>query len=368
MKRFLTTFMAIVMAFVLCCSVGFAAWGGGDTEGDIDLGALSAALGISEEDLEKLTEGELDLDIIDLGQIDLGAVVEAVGMTQEEAIEALSEGMGGDIDLSGIDLSAVDVAGVVESIGLTKDDLQQIFEGNMESLELNPFNMDVGGFAQSVGLDKEQAEKIIQSTMEIDPAVMEIFDVTKLNLKALAAALGLTPDEMLALVQGELDYHVLKLSNINLPALLDALGMNQQALFDLLEEEIGIEGLDLSVLDLYEVDLSAAVEALGLTEEQIFALIEGELDPTTLDFTKIDVFGILDGLGLTVIEAAQLGLGFAGLGHIDLLGIAEAVAGGAMLGLVAAGAAVLVIIILLAVIGRKKRCGKPVPVEGLSQA
>ena len=101
MKRFLISFTAVLMAVVLCCSVGFASAPDENESGDIDMGALSAALGLSEEELEKLTEGELDVSDIDLGQVDLGAVVEAVGMTQEEALEVITEGMDADVDLNG---------------------------------------------------------------------------------------------------------------------------------------------------------------------------------------------------------------------------------------------------------------------------
>ena len=370
MKRFLISFTAVLMAVVLCCSVGFASAPDENESGDIDMGALSAALGLSEEELKKLTEGELDVSDIDLGQVDLGAVVEAVGMTQEEALEVITEGMDADVDLSNIDLSQVDVEKMVDSIGLTDEDLNHIFQGKTEQIQLNPFNIDVGGFAQSIGLDEAQTEQIIQSTMDLDPEIMGVVDVTKLNLKGLAAALGLTPDEMMALVQGELALSSLDLRKIDLMALVSALGMTEEGLFDLLEGEIGIEGLDLSVLDLDEIDLGALVDALGLTQEEIFAIAEGTLDPAELDLSKLDPAAILDALGLTVLEAAQLGLAFAGMGHVDLIGTVRGIGRGALTGLIAAAVVVLIIIILLAVIGRKKRGKKqaaPVAVESVPE-
>ena len=370
MKRFLTTFTAVLMAMVLCCSVGFASAPGEYDPDDIDMGALSEALGLSEKDLEKLTEGELDGSSIDLSQVDLGAVVEAVGMTQEEALDSIAEGMGADVDLSSIDLSRVNVEQMVDSIGLTDEDLNHIFQGKTEQIQINPFTIDVGGFAQSIGLDQAQTEQIIQSTMGLDPEIMEMVDVTKVNLKGVAAALGLTPDEMMALTLGELDLSCLDVRKIDLVALVSALGMKEEGLFDLLEAEIGIEGLDLSVLNLEEIDLGALVDACGLTQEEFFALMEGKLAPESLNLRKIDPPGILDALGLTVVEAAQLGLGFGGMGHVDLIGTLRGIGRGALTGLIAAAVVILIIIILLAVTGRGKRSGKqakPASVERISE-
>ena len=370
MKRFLISFTAVLMAVVLCCSAGFASAPGEFDPGDIDMGALADALGLSEEELEKLTEGELDVSDIDLGQVDLGAVVEAVGMTREEALESITEGMDADVDLSNIDLSQVDVEQMVDSIGLTDEDLNHIFQGKTEQIQLNPFNIDVGGFAQSIGLDEAQTKQIIQSTMDLDPEIMGVVDVTKVNLKALAAALGLTPDEMMELVQGALPLSSLDLSKIDLGALVGALGMTGDDVLALLSKEIGIEGLDLTVLDLEEVDLVALVDALGLSEDQLSALLENELDPSTLDLTALDIPAALDALGLTVLEAAQLGLAFAGMGHVDLIGTVRGIGRGALTGLIAAAVVVLIIIILLAVTGRKKRSKKqaaPVAVESVPE-
>jgi hypothetical protein len=131
--------------------------------------------------------------------------------------------------------------------------------------------------------------------------------------------------------------------------------MTEAGLFDLLEAEIGIEGLDLSVLHLDEINLGALLDALGLTQKEILAIAEGTLDPSELNLDQIDPAAVLDALGLTVMEAAELGFAFAGMGHVNIRGIVSNVGHGALGGVIAGAVVILIIIILLAVIGRKKR-------------
>lgn len=194
-------------------------------------------------------------------------------------------------------------------------------------------------------------------------------DLSGLDLEALADALGLTIDEMMQLAQGEADITILDLNEVDLAALVEALGMTEADVFAMLEAEIGIEGLDLSVLDLDEIDLGALVDALGLTQEEVFALMEGKLDPAELDLSGMDPAAALDALGLTVVEAAELALAFAGMGDVDVGGTLSSIGRGALIGCGVGVGVVLVIIILLAVTGRKKskKQAEPVTAESASE-
>ena len=184
-------------------------------------------------------------------------------------------------------------------------------------------------------------------------------DLSGVDLEAMADALGLTTEELMALAQGEMELNELDLGRIDLEGLVNAAGMTEADLFEMIRSESGLDALDLSVVDLDEIDLEALVAALGITEEEAFALIEGELEPTEVDLSGMDVAAVLAALGLTVEDVIDiimpLVLESMGLENMDWKGLLGGIGKGFLIGTAAGVAVVILIIVLLAVTGRKKR-------------
>lgn len=185
-------------------------------------------------------------------------------------------------------------------------------------------------------------------------------DPEDVDVEALAAALGLTTQELEALLQGELEFSALDLSRIDLEKVFLALGISEAELFEEIRQEPGLEHLDLSMLHLSEVDLEALVTAFGLTDEEFFALLNSELAFDDLDLSRVDFSAVLDALGLTLSELIALILSGVGQGGVDWMGLLRSMGRGALTGLGLGAAAVVLILVLLAVTGRKKRAaGEP---------
>jgi hypothetical protein len=150
MKRILTAMTVLLLALILCVVPCFAAAG---FDGEVDLEAMARAMGLTEEELLRLADGELDFNDVDLSQIDLGAVVEAAGMTEEEVIDTIEDSLGlGDDVLSDVSLSEIDVGALVEAAGLTADDLNGLVSGELDPSTLDLSQVDPQAMTDAIGL------------------------------------------------------------------------------------------------------------------------------------------------------------------------------------------------------------------------
>lgn len=423
MKRFLTTFTAVLLAVVLCCAVGFAAEAPvshyvEEMDAEIALPAWEdhyflypnmpednpdlAYLEMTPEEIDAILVPSgilLDVMYYDLSYEVVVQVMEddmssqvfnywELSEAEREAIAAASESVYSEMD---IELTAIEWVGADNAVWMVVEyemsgDLwcyqyNTVYNGKTLSLTASLYMTDSSLEAMKGDIRSVTAMMATGTVFRhTDPTpegkgsltgdligdVTGGMDLSGLDLEALAEALGLTIDEMMRLAQGEADLTILDLDKVDLAALVKALGMTEAEFFELLEAEIGINGVDLSVFTLDEIDLGALVDALGLTEEEVFALVQSEMDPSELDLSGIDPAAVLDALGLTVVEAAELALAFAGMGGVDVGGTLSSIGRGALIGCGVGVGVVVIIIILLAVTGRKKRSKKqaePVAVE-----
>lgn len=119
--------------------------------------------------------------------------------------------------------------------------------------------------------------------------------------------------------------------------------------------DVGLGTVDLTQVDLSGLDLNALVDALGLTEEEAVSLVRGELDPSQLDLSNAQPKAVLDALGMEKDTVLDIAMSALGLGDLDWRGIFQSAGRGALIGGSAAVLVTVLIIVLLAVCGRKKR-------------
>ena len=401
MKRFLTALTAVLLAVLLCCSAGFAAGGYSyyleEMDADIALPSwddyyfLYPDMPADSEDLEilELTPEDINGILVPYGilfnALYFDATHEISVMVNEDEISRTAFNL---LELDQAELSTVESAVVadLELMGAVDISVEWATASNACWMILEYTLPDDGGwiyqystvyngknliFTSSTAYGAELTDEI--RNVVADMALGTQFYHTEptpggsgagslpggMDLEAMADALGLTMEEMMALAQGEMELSELDLGKIDLEGLVNAAGMTEADLFEMIRSESGLDALDLSVVDLDEIDLEALVAALGITEEEAFALIEGELDPNQVDLSGMDVPAVLAALGLTVEDVIDiimpLVLESIGLENMDWKGLLGGIGKGLLIGTAAGVAVVILIIVLLAVTGRKKR-------------
>lgn len=397
MKRFLTTLTAVLLAVLLCCSAGFAA-----APDSYYLEEMDADIALPSWDdyfflYPDMPADNEDLEILELTPEDINGILVPYGILFNalyyDATHEISVVVNEDeisrtaFNLLGLDqaeLSTVESAVVtdLEMIGAVDISVEWAAASNACWMILEYTLPDDGGwiyqystvyngknliFTSSTAYGAELTDEIrnVVADMAIgtqfyhtDPAPGGM-DLSGVDLEAMADALGLTTEELMALAQGDMELNELDLGRIDLEGLVNAAGMTEADLFEMIRSESGLDALDLSVVDLDEIDLEALVAALGITEEEAFALIEGELEPNEVDLSGMDVAAVLAALGLTVEDVIDiimpLVLESMGLENMDWKGLLGGIGKGLLIGTAAGVAVVILIIVLLAVTGRKKR-------------
>ena len=397
MKRFLTTLTAVLLAVLLCCSAGFAA-----APDSYYLEEMDADIALPSWDdyfflYPDMPADNEDLEILELTPEDINGILVPYGIlfnalyydaTHEISVvvneDEISRTAFNLLELDQAELSTVESAVVtdLEMIGAVDISVEWAAASNACWMILEYTLPDDGGwiyqystvyngknliFTSSTAYGAELTDEIrnVVADMAIgtrfyhsEPAPGGM-DLSGVDLEAMADALGLTTEELMALAQGEMELNELDLGRIDLEGLVNAAGMTEADLFEMIRSESGLDALDLSVVDLDEIDLEALVAALGITEEEAFALIEGELEPTEVDLSGMDVAAVLAALGLTVEDVIDiimpLVLESMGLENMDWKGLLGGIGKGFLIGTAAGVAVVILIIVLLAVTGRKKR-------------
>ena len=397
MKRFLTTLTAVLLAVLLCCSAGFAA-----VPDSYYLEEMDADSALPSWDdyfflYPDMPADNEDLEILELTPEDINGILVPYGIlfnalyydaTHEISVvvneDEISRTAFNLLELDQAELSTVESAVVtdLEMIGAVDISVEWAAASNACWMILEYTLPDDGGwiyqystvyngknliFTSSTAYGAELTDEIrnVVADMAIgtrfyhtEPAPGGM-DLSGVDLEAMADALGLTTEELMALAQGEMELNELDLGRIDLEGLVNAAGMTEADLFEMIRSESGLDALDLSVVDLDEIDLEALVAALGITEEEAFALIEGELEPTEVNLSGMDVAAVLAALGLTVEDVIDiimpLVLESMGLENMDWKGLLGGIGKGLLIGTAAGVAVVILIIVLLAVTGRKKR-------------
>lgn len=397
MKRFLTALTAVLLAVLLCCSAGFAA-----APDSYYLEEMDADIALPSWDdyfflYPDMPADNEDLEILELTPEDINGILVPYGIlfnalyydaTHEISVmvneDEISRTAFNFLGLDQAELSTVESAVVtdLEMIGAVDISVEWAAASNACWMILEYTLPDDGGwiyqystvyngknliFTSSTAYGAELTDEIrnVVADMAIgtrfyhtEPAPGGM-DLSGVDLEAMADALGLTTEELMALAQGEMELNELDLGRIDLEGLVNAAGMTEADLFEMIRSESGLDALDLSVVDLDEIDLEALVAALGITEEEAFALIEGELEPTEVDLSGMDVAAVLAALGLTVEDVIDiimpLVLESMGLENMDWKGLLGGIGKGLLIGTAAGVAVVILIIVLLAVTGRKKR-------------
>lgn len=406
MKRFLTALTAVLLAVLLCCSAGFAAESYSyyleEMDADIALPSwddyffLYPDMPADSEDLEilELTPEDINGILVPYGilfnALYFDATHEISVMVNEDEISRTSFNL---LEVDQAALSTVEGAVVadLELMGAVDISVEWVNAANACWMILEYALPDGGSWIYQYSTVYNGKNLIFTSssaygvelTDEIRGVVADMalgtqfrhrdntpegsgagslpggVDLSGMDLEAMADALGLTMEEMMALAQGEMELSELDLGKIDLEGLVNAAGMTEADLFEMIRSESGLDSLDLSVVDLDEIDLEALVAALGITEEEAFALIEGKLDPAEVDLSGMDVPAVLAALGLTVEDVIDiimpLVLESIGLENMDWKGLLGGIGKGLLIGTVAGVAVVILIIVLLAVTGRKKR-------------
>lgn len=406
MKRFLTTLTAVLLAVLLCCSAGFAA-----APDSYYLEEMDADIALPSWDdyfflYPDMPADNEDLEILELTPEDINGILVPYGIlfnalyydaTHEISVvvneDEISRTAFNLLELDQAELSTVESAVVtdLEMIGAVDISVEWAAASNACWMILEYTLPDDGGwiyqystvyngknliFTSSTAYGAELTDEIrnVVADMAIgtrfyhtEPApggsgagsLPGGMDLSGVDLESMADALGLTTEELMALAQGEMELNELDLGRIDLEGLVNAAGMTEADLFEMIRSESGLDALDLSVVDLDEIDLEALVAALGITEEEAFALIEGELEPTEVDLSGMDVAAVLAALGLTVEDVIDiimpLVLESMGLENMDWKGLLGGIGKGLLIGTAAGVAVVILIIVLLAVTGRKKR-------------
>lgn len=103
------------------CTTEATPEGVGGITGNVISSALEEA-GMSTIDLTEAGLGVVDLNEVDLSGLDLDGVVDALGLTEEEAVMLVK----GEMDISEVDLSKADPAALVEAIGLEGDQMVDV--------------------------------------------------------------------------------------------------------------------------------------------------------------------------------------------------------------------------------------------------
>ena len=397
MKRFLTVLTAVLLAVLLCCSAGFAA-----APDSYYLEEMDADIALPSWDdyfflYPDMPADNEDLEILELTPEDINGILVPYGIlfnalyydaTHEISVvvneDEISRTAFNLLELDQAELSTVESAVVtdLEMIGAVDISVEWAAASNACWMILEYTLPDDGGwiyqystvyngknliFTSSTAYGAELTDEIRNAVADMalgtyfyhtEPAPGGM-DLSGVDLEAMADALGLTTEELMALAQGEMELNELDLGKIDLEGLVNAAGMTEADLFEMIRSESGLDALDLSVVDLDEIDLEALVAALGITEEEAFALIEGELEPTEVDLSGMDVAAVLAALGLTVEDVIDiimpLVLESMGLENMDWKGLLGGIGKGFLIGTAAGVAVVILIIVLLAVAGRKKR-------------
>lgn len=397
MKRFLTTLTAVLLAVLLCCSAGFAA-----APDSYYLEEMDADIALPSWDdyfflYPDMPADNEDLEILELTPEDINGILVPYGIlfnalyydaTHEISVvvneDEISRTAFNLLELDQAELSTVESAVVtdLEMIGAVDISVEWAAASNACWMILEYTLPDDGGwiyqystvyngknliFTSSTAYGAELTDEIrnVVADMAIgtrfyhtEPAPGGM-DLSGVDLEAMADALGLTTEELMALAQGEMELNELDLGRIDLEGLVNAADMTEADLFEMIRSESGLDALDLSGVDLDEIDLEALVAALGITEEEAFALIEGELEPTEVDLSGMDVAAVLAALGLTVEDVIDiimpLVLESMGLENMDWKGLLGGIGKGLLIGTAAGVAVIILIIVLLAVTGRKKR-------------
>lgn len=421
MKRFLTALTATLLAMLLCCSAVFAAAPAGyyleEMDADIALPAWEDYYFLYPD----MPEDNEDLGYLGLTPEDVNGILVPYGISfnalyfdaSHEVSVMVTEDETSRMAFNFLNLgqaersaAAAAVAAELETMGAVDVSAEWVEGGNACWMTLEYTMPDNGGwiyqyatvyngktltFAASSAYGVELTDEIRNVVADMalgtqfrhtDPtpegsgvnALPDGMDLSGMDLEAMADALGLTMEEMMALAQGEMELSDLDLGEIDLEGLVRAMGMTEADLFELIRQESGLDSLDLSAVELDEIDLEALVAALGLTEEEAFDLIGGELDPTEVDLSGMDIPAVLDALGLTAADVAAILLPVvlesAGLGGLDWKSLLGSIGKGALIGAGAGVVVVIFIIVLLAVTGRKKKAkvqAEQPAVEGASE-
>ena len=397
MKRFLAVFAALLLAVVLCCSVGLAA-----APTSYYLEEIDADIALPPWDDYYFLYPDMPADNADLGYLELtpqdindilvpnGILFDALYYdgTHEIAVQVNDEGTDG---VNYHELSEAERRSVIttstmelELMGYTVNTMEWQEGESAVWLVVEFTHPDIGWayqyhtsfdgktlvFTASSGQGAELTDEIRAVTAnmalgtvfrggdfiidEPAPSPYEPESGGSVDMDALKDALGLTEEDMEALAQGSFDFNDLDLSAVNVEALVNAFGMTEQEVIELIERESDLGDVDLSGLDLSASDLGALVEALGLTGDDLNRLARGEMDPGDLDLSGIDPLAVVDALGLTEEELIDIAMSAAGAGDLDWPALLRSAGRGALIGFAVGAAVVALIIVVLAVTGRKK--------------
>lgn len=328
MKRFLTVLTAVLLAVLLCCSAGFAA-----APDSYYLEEMDAAIALPSWDdyfflYPDMPADNEDLEILELTPEDINGILVPYGilfnalyydatheisvMVNEDEISRTAFNL---LELDQAELSTVESAVVtdLEMIGAVDISVEWAAASNACWMILEYTLPDDGGWIYQYSTVYNGKNLIFTSSTAYGAELTD-------EIRNVVADMAI----------GTRFYHT--------------------------EPTPG--GMDLSGVDLDEIDLEALVAALGITEEEAFALIEGELEPTEVDLSGMDVAAVLAALGLTVEDVIDiimpLVLESMGLENMDWKGLLGGIGKGLLIGTAAGVAVIILIIVLLAVTGRKK--------------
>lgn len=404
MKRFLTMFTAVLMAVVLCCSVGAAA----EAPDSYYLEEMNADIALpSWEDYyflyPDMPEDNQDLAYLELTPEEINEILIPNGIlfdalyydASHEIAVQVNEQSGTEFDsytsLGELERTAVIAATTadLEQMGYTVNSMEWV-DGAYAVWLVTEFVLPGGSwayqyhtilggktllFTASSADGVELTDSIRQVTADMalgtvfysgavipggnapetgEDNGLEDVDLGSADAERMAEALGLSMEELEQLVKGEMSPNELDLSKVDLEKLVEALGMSEEDVHDIIRTAVGSEDLDLSGLNLSEVDVAALLDATGLTVEDVVKMGQGEMDPADYDMAQVDPEALLAALGLSVDELVDMVLSAAGFGDLDWKGLLGSIGRGALIGFGAGVVVVALIVVLLFVKGRKQ--------------